>query len=530
MTRSRTEADSIWGREFGQLDVLARNISMDYLAIGVDMLIGIVMLPFNIAHLGQSTYGLWVLIASITMYFSMLDLGYGMAQVKYASEYRARRDSVGLNQIVSSLFFFFCIVGLVAFAIGAFLAFNLQRFPNISREQADMGRDALLIISAYIALGFPTSVFGGVVNGFQRHYLNGFVSISTSIVVAAVNVAVLLAGYGLIELLAATTAVRVLSYLGYAMNAYRAYPGLRIRLSNIRLGRLREVTGFSAFILLIDIANKVNYSSDAIVIGAYMSTAAIAVWAVAKRLVDATQLITGQLNGAMFPIVVDTATLGQGDRLRQLFIQGTRISLAMVIPLATGLSLLAEPLVLAWVGPDFMGSVPVIYILAIAVAIRVGNSSATTVLKGAGHHRLLAGSNLLIAFINITLSLMLVRRLGLIGVALGTLIALATVSISVLFPAACRRVGLGIREALKSAVWPALWPAFAMALFLTVTRKLINVNLPAVAVQAMAGGLIYLVLFLSLAISQDERKWYTAKLKQLLKRPAYDTVSGLRTI
>ena len=531
MTRSRAEADSIWGREFGQLDVLARNISMDYLAIGIDMLIGIVMLPFNIAHLGQSTYGLWVLIASITMYFSMLDLGYGVAQVKFASEYRARRDSPGLNQIVSSLFFFFCLVGLAAFAIGALLAFNLQRFLNITPAQAGMGRDALLIISAYIALGFPASVFGGIVNGFQRHYLNGFVSISSSIVVAVVNVAVLLSGYGLIELIAATTAVRVLSYVGYAMNAYRAYPGLRIRPSNVRLARLKEVTGFSAFILLIDIANKVNYSADAIVIGAFMSTIAIAVWAVAKRLVDATQLITGQLNGVMFPIVVDTATLGQRDRLRKLFMQGTRISLAMVIPLATGLALLAEPLVMAWVGPDFAGSVPVIYILAIAVAIRVGNSTATTVLKGSGHHRLLAGSNLLIALANLMLSLFLVRRLGLIGVALGTMVALGTVSILVLFPAACRRVGLSIGEMLKHAVWPAIWPALAMALFLTITRRFISVNLPAVAAQAMAGGLIYLVVFLGLAISQEERRWYIAKLKQLIRRQdAYDTVSELRTI
>lgn len=527
MTHSPTECDAVWGREFGLLDVFARNISMHYLALGIDMLIGIAMLPFNVAHLGQSTYGLWVLIVSITMYFSMLDLGYGVAQVKFASEYRARRDSEGLNQIVSSLFFFFCLIGLAAFAVGALLAFNLQRFLNITPAQVEVGRDALLIISGYIALGFPASVFGGIVNGFQRHYLNGFVSISTSVVVAVVNVIVLLAGYGLVELIAATTTVRVLSYFGYAINAYRAYPGLRIRVSNIRLARLREVTGFSTFILLIDLANKLNYSTDSIVIGAFMGTVAIAVWAVAQRLIDAVQTMTGQLNGAMFPIVVDTATLEQADRLQRLFLQGTRISLAMVIPLATGLSLLAEPLVMAWVGPDFAGSVPVIYILAAAVSIRVGNSTATTLLKGSGQHRLLAGSNLLIALANIALSIALVRRLGLVGVALGTLVALLVVSSLVLFPAACRRVRLSIREALTAAVWPALWPAIVMASFLAITRNFLNVNLAAIALQAVIAGLIYLAIFFTLAIGHDERQWYTTKLRELLKRTsAVNAVSG----
>ena len=527
MSQSGAEVDPIWGREFRQFDIFARNISMDYLSLGVEMLIGVVMLPFNVAHLGQSTYGLWVLVASITMYFSMLDLGYGVAQVKFASEYRARRDSEGLNQIVSSLFFFFCIVGLVAFAVGAVIAFNLQRFLNISPEQAGVGRQTLLIISGYIALGFPVSVFGGIVNGFQRHYLNGFVSIATAVTIAVVNVVVLVAGYGLIELVAATTVVRVLSYIGYAMNAYRAYPGLRLRPSNIRISRLREVTGFSAFILLIDIANKVNYSTDAIVIGAFLTTVAISVWAVAQRLADAAQMITGTLNGAIFPIVVDTATLGQSDRLRRLFIQGTRVSLAMVIPLATGLGLLAEPLVRAWVGPDFLGAVPVIWLLAIAVAIRVGNSAATTVLKGSGRVRLLAYSNLIIAVANIVISIALVHQLGLIGVALGTLIALATVSIFVLFPAGCRRVDLKITDAIRTAVWPAVWPAIIMAAFLAATRSFVSVSLPTIAIQSAIAGVIYLAVFLLFAIGHDERHWYAAKVRLLIRRPsALDAVSG----
>jgi O-antigen/teichoic acid export membrane protein len=516
----RSEADPVWGRDSSQLDVFARNISMDYLAMGVDIAIGVVMLPFNIAHLGQSTYGLWVLVASVTMYFSVLDLGFGVAQVKFASEYRARRDAAGLNQIVSSLFFVFCMIGLAAFALGTLIAFTLPHLFNITSEQASTGRTVLLIISAYVALGFPVTVFGGIVNGFQRHYLNGFVSIATSVVVAAVNVAILLAGYGLVELVAATTIIRALSYIGYAMNAYRAFPGLRLKLSNVRMARLREVTGFSAFILLIDLANKLNYSTDTIVIGAFMGTVAIAIWAVAQRLIDATQMVTGQLNGALFPIMVDTATLGQTARLRQLFIQGTRVSLAMVIPIATGLSLLAEPLVMAWVGPDFSGSVPIIYILAIAVVIRVGNSSATTLLKGSGRHRLLAGANLLIAIANLAISVVLVRRMGLIGVALGTLIALAVVSILVLFPAACRRVELDLSQALKTAIIPALWPGLVMAAFLVLSRNVAGVSLAAIAFQAVTAGLIYLAVFLLLAIDRQERQWYLSKLRQLIKRPS----------
>lgn len=507
---------AIWGRNFSRSEVFARNISMDYLALGIEMVIGILLLPFNVAHLGQSAYGLWVLVASITMYFSMLDMGYGVAQVKFAAEYRARKDSRGLNEIISTLFFFFTIIGLVAFAVGALLAFNLERFFNITPEQADTGRKVLLIISAYVALGFPFSVFGGIVNGFQRHFLNGYVSIGASVLVAVVNLAVLLAGYGLVELVTATTAVRVLAYLGYRMNAYRAYPALKISARYIRFARLREITGFSAFILVIDIANKLNYSTDTLVIGIFMSTAAIAVWSVAQRLITTTQNLTMQLNGSLFPVIVDIATLGESDKLRQVFAQATKLSLAMVIPVATGLVLLAEPLILAWVGPAFAGSVPIIYILAAAVTIRVGNSTATTLLKGAGHHRLLAIANISMAVANLALSIALVRRFGLVGVAVGTLIPLAVISIFVLFPVACRRVDLSVTTALAQAIWPALWPVIPMAVLLALTRHLAGGSLSFILIQAVGAGMIYALVFLWFGISREERTWYFDKIKWLL--------------
>jgi len=60
---------------------IARNVSTRYLAIGIEAALGLVVLPFNVAHLGKAAYGLWMLTASVTAYFSILDLGYSGAIV-----------------------------------------------------------------------------------------------------------------------------------------------------------------------------------------------------------------------------------------------------------------------------------------------------------------------------------------------------------------------------------------------------------------------------------------------------------------
>src|SRR5207237_10215047 len=74
---------------------VARNVSTRYLAIATEMLVGLVVLPFNVQHLGKQAYGLWILAASVTAYFSVLDLGYGGALVKFVAQYRARRTPCG---------------------------------------------------------------------------------------------------------------------------------------------------------------------------------------------------------------------------------------------------------------------------------------------------------------------------------------------------------------------------------------------------------------------------------------------------
>ncbi len=501
-----------------QTKLIFKNVSVNYLVTGTELLIGIFMLPFNVAHLGQSAYGLWVLVASITVYFSMFDLGFGMANIKYAAKYRAEGDVNALNETTSTIFCVFSAMGLLTFLVAVLIALNLENIFPLTAEQLRTGRIVFLCISAYVALGFPVGVFGGIVNGFQRQYLNGVVAFVTAIVVAVVNVAVLLAGYGLAELVAATTAVRVLSYVAYALNAYRVFPALRIRPRFFKRDRLREVTGFSFFILIIDLANKLNYSTDTIVIGAFLGTAAVAVWAVAQRLIEIVQRITDQLNAVLFPVVVDSSTVNQVDKLQKILIQGTRLSLAMVVPLATVLGLTARPVVMVWVGPNFEGSVNAIYIWSIGVALRVGNATSTVIMKGSGLHKVLALSNLSMAVSNLVLSVVLVRWYGLIGVAIGTLIPMVVFSMFVVFPAACKRVELSRLKVIRESIWPAAWPALVMAGFILLARPTGDVSWRWLLAQAILAALIYAALFLRFAISRTERDWYFNKVKEVFKR------------
>ena len=158
-------------------------------------------------------------------------------------------------------------------------------------------------------------------------------------------------------------------------------------------------------------------------------------------------------------MVVDSGAVERKERLQLILQQGTRLSLALAVPVCIGLIIMADRLIAAWVGPGFSESVLVARVLLAAVLCRVGAASASLILKGATHPRFNALANAATGVVYILLSIALIRRFGLPGVAVATFVPVGFAATFVLFPAACRLVELPVAVAIRQAVRPAMWPA-----------------------------------------------------------------------
>jgi O-antigen/teichoic acid export membrane protein len=505
---------------------VAKNVASRYAALVIDAVIGFAMLPFNLAHLGTAAYGVWMLAASVTVHFSLLDLGFGSAFVRFVAQYRARQDARGLSEIASTLFFVYAGLGAVAYAIAATLAFNLDHLFQITPEQADTGKWLLLVLGLHLALTLPFSIYGGVVNGYQCYHVNSMVAIACSVTVASANVIVLSTGYGLVSLVITTTLVKLVFLLIYRTNAHRVCPALQVRVSLVGRHRLREVMGFSVYTLLLDVGYRLNYQLDQLVIGSFLGATPVAVWAPPTRIVTATQQLTNQLNPVLFPTIVESDASAATARLRGILLHGTRLTLALVLPLVVALIALADPIIHIWIGnsvPEMMGAVPVLQLLALVTLIRVGAGTATTLLKGANRHQLLAAASVGTGVANVVLSIALVRGFGLPGVALGTLLPLAASTGFVVFPAACRRVDLPPWRLVVYSVLPALWPAAVVGIAYAVLPVPVPHRLAALALHAAFIAISYLALF-GVAVGHEGRRRYILMVRALVQR-ADGTVS-----
>ena len=130
----------LWREDGGTVSAVAHNVSTRYLAYVIDAILGVVMLPFNLAHLGMAAYGLWMLTTSFTVYFAMLDLGYGGALVRFVAQYRAKRDARALNEVLSTFSFVYAAIGAVAYLVVVVIAVNLDLVTKLTPDQVSTSR------------------------------------------------------------------------------------------------------------------------------------------------------------------------------------------------------------------------------------------------------------------------------------------------------------------------------------------------------------------------------------------------------
>lgn len=507
-----------WSRTEHPILTLARNVGTRYLAIAVSALIGLVLLPINVRYLGTSAYGLWMLTASVTTYFSVMDLGYGGAVVRMVAEHRARRDAQALNEVLSTMAYLYRALGVLCYLTAVVVSFLLPVFFNLTAEQAHTGQIVLLIVATNVALHFMFSIYGGVINGFESYYLNNVIGTAINVVAAAVNVAVVMAGFGLVELVAATTLVRVAPYFLYRRNAYRVFPDLEIRWAHVRRERLRQLTTFSIYFAVIDWSSRLNYAIDTFVIATFLNTSAVAIYTVGQRLAEALFRMTHQLHILLFPAVVQRTVNGSVAERRRLLIQATRFQLAMAIAACGMVIAVADRLIGAWVGPGFGGSVPIVQLLAYVVVLRAWMAMPGTYLKGSGFHQYVAKVSAASALANVLLSVALVKAFGLNGVALGTVLPVTFIACVLVFPRACRAVQLPVWNGYRRIVWPAVWPGLVAGAALAATRGMVPLRLLPVLAHMSAGAITYAGLFLVWGLDREERQWYALKVAELWKR------------
>lgn len=448
-----------------------KNVGSSWFSLGVNIVVGIFLSPFILHRLGDTAFGIWVLIFSVTGYYGLFDLGIRSSVIRYVSTYTATNDEQGLAKLINTSLATYSGIGVVALAVTLVCSLFIDRLFRIPPEFLVTARWLFLMVGAAVALGFPTGVFGGILEGLQRFYFVNLTNLVSTLLRAALIVLALTHGKGLLTVALITVALPILSSLVRAAIVMRVLP-IHFGWRYVDRGSLREIANYSAVSFILMIAYKLRFKTDEIVIGTFLSVTAITYFSIGDRLLDYATEVVSSLAQIFVPMSGQSHASGKMDRLRTILVAGNRACAFIILPIAATLIILGKSVIAAWVGTRYIAaSYPVLLVLVVPMTFSLAQAASVRILYGMAKHQGLAWVTLMESIANLILSIALIRPLGIVGDALGTAIPLLLTSLFFMPRHLCRLLGVRVVTFVREAYSLPLLMVAPLVLMLLLMRR-----------------------------------------------------------
>jgi O-antigen/teichoic acid export membrane protein len=471
---------------------IARSVLSNWFAMTATMAVGFFLSPFIVHRLGNVAYGIWVLALSFVNYFGLLDLGLRNSVTMFVAKGHTTGDHEGASEVLSAALWVRMQIGVLVLVLSGGLAAVFPLIFKVPPALIFNARAAVLLMGLSVAGYMSIGVFAGVLSALNRYDLYTIVTLTQLTVRVVGVVAVLLTGHGIVAIACCELFAATVGNLLFVYVARRIYPELTIRLKKPNREVLKKIWSYSVYVFLLMVAIQVVYQTDNLVVGAFVSASAVTFYSIGNSLCRYTQQLLGAMTATFTPAASAFNAAGDRSSLRALYYNGTRATVAVSLPIAITLLTRGRNFIGVWMGPQYTGtSGTVLAILATALLFSLQNTPATSIAIGIEKHKTIAKWAVAEAIANLTLSIVLARRVGIYGVAIGTLVPSLAVNL-ILWPRyVSYLVGIHYREvfmkvwgpvflcavpfAAASYAMDAFFPARTMIMFILQTIALLPI-------------------------------------------------------
>jgi O-antigen/teichoic acid export membrane protein len=235
-------------------------------------------------------------------------------------------------------------------------------------------------------------------------------------------------------------------------------PGLSLRPALFDKASIRGVLSFSLVAYLITFTNLIMSRTDQAVISVAIGVAFVAAYQAGYKSAEMFGLFSTQLQDALTPAAAQLHARGDQAGLVHLLLASTRMTTALVVPLAALCAVYLEPLVRVLTGLKQVDQDTLLVgwlLLAATLSSLLSNSCSKRILMMCGWERGLMRASLVDAGANLILSIVLVRSFGIAGVAIGTFLPTLLVGWLWIAPLTAAFSNLSLGRFLSAAYLPA---------------------------------------------------------------------------
>lgn len=352
--------------------------------------------------LAKNDFGLVAVAVVAISYLSVLkDLGLGVALIQRKGDVEAVADTIFTINLVIGLALF-----LLALPLAPFVAVYFKD-PQITP------------VLRWMSVSFVINAFGSVhVNRLVRlldYRRKSIPDIGSSLIKGTVSIVLAHLGYGVWSLVFG----QIVGALASVVIVWIILPW------RPRLTVDRKVVGglvrFGASVTGVDMINEITNNIDYVIVGRIFGLVPLSIYALAYRLPE--MLLIGNLwvmGGVVFPAF--SSIQDRPQALRRGFLASVRIVELIAAPVCIGLIIAADPIVRVVFGEQWLEAIPLLRVLAAYAWVYSLGYHVGGLYKAIGRPEILLWLSIA-SLVIIIPALLIGARFGLIGVAVGHLVA-----------------------------------------------------------------------------------------------------------
>ncbi|OGR85665.1 MAG: hypothetical protein A2901_07820 [Elusimicrobia bacterium RIFCSPLOWO2_01_FULL_54_10] len=443
-----------------------KNLFTNYLTTFLGLALGFILIPFLIHKLGKDAYGLIVLAESTIAFFEMASVSIRMSLSRFATLALAQNKKNEFESYLSTVRVILIVSSLLVLAVGLGLSASFDRIFQVPAQFHSQSRALFLLISIAFATSIPNMVYWSVLYANHRYDL---INMSTTygIIFRAASLLLIfsflpsryvsITTYGLVYVLTLW-----IQNLAVYLWVRKIMPGLKIAARSFNAVKAKEVLAYSGYVGLGQASGLLKYNVTAILINLFWGPAYNAIYAVGMKFPSILTRLFEEATWSLTSTFQELVAQDDRGKIRRLYYLYTKFVTLVTAPICFTLIFIAKPLILLWVGADFIYAATLLPILLVPLFFQIPLGVSGCLIQAHGKIKMPSVGSLIAACGSILLGIVLARvfDLGLIGFAVSHALVSCFYMIGFSSWYACKISGIPVIDYWQKAmILPWLWSA-----------------------------------------------------------------------
>lgn len=403
---------------------------------GLGMIFSFLVIQILLEYLGKSLFGVWVIVISITSWLSLLDSGVSNSLRNKLTELLINKRYEAARKVISSAYFYLgvLLVFLSVLLIFSSIYIDWQYVLNAPEEKGLLFIVVLAIVSVTMNVYFLLN--SAVSFSLHRPEYNAIRFFVFQLLFLVSCWVISSNHYAFIDNKGATIATvfllaNILANVIGVVFVFASNPIIRPKYALVDIKEIKGLGSIGGQFLILQIASIALFSTDSILVAHLFDISEVASFSVSSKLFLIFVFVQGALLSPLWANYAEAALKKSKSKILSLL----KLSLSVTCLLVGGgvvLVFLVPDIMDLWLGNLELYNAKLILALAMLTAIRLWCSNFSTLMNGVGDLKVQIVASISAVFVNIPLSIVLVKwfGFGLEGVAYGSVVALSIFAIA----------------------------------------------------------------------------------------------------